>query len=221
MMQSQKVINFKTNYNNILLIGIQLNWQNSRHLLCSWHKSLNFKKRFMFLNKQDKDLYNRIVYLPYQDSVENYQEIFNEIKISTILKEKDLKYLMDNDNFKDQWCKAFVKERYFTAGIYTNQRVEAINGIFKRMDLKKSLQETLNLIKNYEPQINENLVEEKDSIFLSKKDSKNYEKINIIQYYKTKVCAYIIEKIKSQLIQSLNYEITDSLDSEENPNKLW
>ena len=174
MMQSQKVINFKTNYNNILLIGIQLNWQNSRHLLCSWHKSLNFKKRFMFLNKQDKDLYNRIVYLPYQDSVENYQEIFNEIKISTILKEKDLKYL-----------------------------------------------ETLNFIKNYEPQIDENLVEEKDSIFLSKKDSKNYEKINIIQYYKTKVCAYIIEKIKSQLIQSLNYEITDSLDSEENPNKLW
>ena len=80
---------------------------------CSWHRSENYKKRFFFLNKKgvlEKELYSKIVYMPYGESIDKFEEIYSFIKgnHSLILNEQDLNYLEQYYNKKQLWSKAYI-----------------------------------------------------------------------------------------------------------------
>jgi len=122
-------------------------------LLCTWHRSENFKKKFLFLNRKnlkEKELYLKIDNLPYEESVEKFEESYALILSNTnlLLKEQDLKYLEEYYNKKEQWCKGYmIHKKYFTCGICTTQRVESMHATFTKLTLKSSLQELLKVLK--------------------------------------------------------------------------
>ena len=63
----------------ILIIAINNVFEDTVCLWCGWHRALNFKKRFYFLNKgsdEEKKTYSLIVNLPHEKSTKKFEENF-------------------------------------------------------------------------------------------------------------------------------------------------
>ena len=198
---------FFFNQNIILNIDIKLIWGKTKHLFCSWHRYSNFKKRFFFLNKIDKKLYNLIAYLPYEISINKFNEKYDDINNNENIKEEDKTYLDFYHQKRESWCKAhIINNYYFTCGVSTTQRIESINAKLKKLDNKSSLQELLQFTKSHELKLNHDMVDEKKSI-MNKKEYNGCENIKLISYFKSIVGHYILTKIKEQFFLSLNYNV--------------
>ena len=66
-------------------------------MLCAWHVQQNFKKHFTFLNRLKTDektiLYSIIINLPFQFSINNFEEDIKKIFAHPEITDKGKQYL--------------------------------------------------------------------------------------------------------------------------------
>lgn len=193
-----------------LLIGISLELNNSVHLYCAWHRSKNFKKHFLYLNKTKslKSLYNTITSLPYTDKISTFENTYQEILQNKELSQESISYLKSNYECKDKWAKCFHMN-FFTCGIFTTQRIESFHSqVSEKINLTSTLQEVFEFFINFKNKTHDKLEEEKDSV-LPKNVSKGYEQVRILESLGELVHPYFYEKIKKQYHDGLNYNVED------------
>ena len=155
-----------------------------------------------------------IIYLPFEESIGTFHESIDQILGCNSFNEQEKLYLNKYFETKKLWCKAFFMEEYFTSGICSNQRVESLNFVLKKLLPTSSLQEVLNFIKKHETLIDIEILEEKHTT-LKKKGSKLFDNVIMIKYFESVVSPYVLEKIKYQFCLSLNYKISEIPSGEE------
>lgn len=192
------------------MIGVSCELKNSVHLYCAWHKSKNFKKQFLYLNKNksQKSLYTTITNLPYIDKISRFEDIYKEIISNKELSKESVTYLKSNYKYKEKWAKCFHMS-FFTCGTFTTQRMESFHAqISVKLSLTSTLQEVLEFFVSFENKTTDHIEEEKDTI-LPKNISKGYEQVRLLQKLRELVHPYIYEKIKKQYHDGLNYSVED------------
>jgi len=89
----------------------------------------------MYLNRKKsieaKKLYNKILNMPYFESIEEYEETYREVIRSNHITKESISYLKKRDEYCDQWVKAYMKDS-FTGGTCTTSRIESKHAIYKR-----------------------------------------------------------------------------------------
>jgi len=197
--------------------AIRFVFPRAKNLICAWHVNQNFKKRFAFLNRgtdqNKKDLYNKIIQLPYTNYQEQFLELYNEIINSELLSEELKKYLKSKYATKDSWVKAHMKS-YFCCGNCTTSRIEAKHRTYKRyLNSTKRLIEIFQCFKELE---SKEIKKYKDEVVsFSKKEKKILDKSKIVKFFCEDYSNFAVLKIKEELINSTNYSITKK------SNTLW
>ena len=122
------------------ILAIKKVFPTSKHFLCAWHIQQGFKKKICFLNKGNvsdkKELYQRIIQLPFSEYEEDFDENFKEIIESEQKKIEHKSYLQKKAKEKKNWAKCFMKN-YFCCGMCTSSRIESKHRLYKRF-LKSS-----------------------------------------------------------------------------------
>jgi len=67
-----------------------------RIINCGWHVQKNFISHFNELNKQDHDLYKKVISLPFVSDTVWFEEIVKEVENSNKLFSKEKVYLQLN-----------------------------------------------------------------------------------------------------------------------------
>ena len=83
--------------------GIDSCCSNTKHLLCAWHRSLNFRKKFLHVVKTNREIYKKIILLPYEEFVDKYEETYENISNSSALNEQEKLYLKEYNEIKHKW----------------------------------------------------------------------------------------------------------------------
>ena len=155
--------------------------------------------------EEEKQLYHKLVNLPFQKSCANFEIIYKEA-LNVITKEGDLSYLSKYERIKEKWSRCFIIKT-FTCGVCTTQRIESINSILsEKLNSQSPLQEVFQFIKSREFEVNKK-IEDEISTYQNKRGSKTYENLNLFKSLKSQVSSYIIEKMKLQYEKSLNYAV--------------
>jgi hypothetical protein len=175
--------------------------------------NLKILSHFIHLNKgskEEKELYSKIVKLPFEKSILKLNLSIDDILKSKLYNAELRNYIENQFNNKKKWSRAYMLE-HFTCGLFTTQRVESIHGIMSKvLSSNASLQEVLEFYQNREFQ-NNSIIEEKETKIL-KITSKSFDKLKLFQYFISITTDYILNKIKYEYELSLNYKILDQIN---------
>ena len=181
----------------------------SENFLCSWHVQRNLKKKFSSLNrasnKDQKQIYQRIIMLPLTNDEEDFEKKFKIIIKSSLLTKDEKAYLKNRYNSRGKWVKAFMKE-VFCCGMCTSSRIEAKHRVFKQfLNSSSRLSELYLTFKKLE---DKEVTSFKDEIQkLKKKSIEALSNNDIISDLKDNYSEYINLKLQKDLIDSTNYKI--------------
>ena len=74
--------------------GIESQFKQTRRLLCAWHIQRNLQAHFRSLSgKETKELYDKIICLPFITRIEKFNKIVSEVKNSEKLSSNQIQYL--------------------------------------------------------------------------------------------------------------------------------
>jgi len=192
-----------------ILLAIKEIFPKSTNFICSWHVQQNLKKKYSYLNrsknKESKDLYQRIIQLPFSNDPEEFETSFAKILGQNQL-QSDMKiYLLNKAKEKEFWVKGFMKKK-FCCGMCSSSRIESKHRVLKQyLNSSKRLTELFQVLKNLEAiEISrmENKIEKS-----RKNERKKKEKMDIIVSLKEIYSDYVLERVKDNLLDSINYKI--------------
>lgn len=189
--------------------AVKENFPNSKVFICSWHTSNNFKKHFLYLNRKKgneaKELYSKIINLPYCEYVEDYQEIYDEIVSNEYLSEDSKSYLKKKDEYCALWVKAYMKST-FTGGTCTTSRIESKHRILKQyLNSQSNLQEVFQVFANIETTEIKNYIDE--VIRFKNNEEENFLKSDLLKELERIYSPYAMNRVKTNFLVASNYEV--------------
>ena len=131
------------------MVGINNNFK-SKRLICAWHLQRNFASKFASVSKQNQELYEKILNLPFVTMKEKFDETIKELKKPNVLNQTQLQYLDSKIQIKSQWAKCLIKE-HFAVGVSTTSRIESMHHILaEKLNSNSRLSEVLSVFKEIE-----------------------------------------------------------------------
>ena len=110
----------------------------------------NLASKFSFLLKENKELYDQVLELPFMTRKEKFDETIKELKKPGLLNDSQLNYLEMKLKIKDKWAKCLIKEN-FTVGISTTSRIESMHSVLSdRLNSNSRLNEVFDVFKKIE-----------------------------------------------------------------------
>ena len=107
----------------------------------------NSASKFSFLLKENKELYDQVLELPFMTRKEKFDETIKELKKPGLLNDSQLNYLEMKLKIKDKWAKCLIKEN-FTVGISTTSRIESMHSVLSdRLNSNSRLNEVFDVFK--------------------------------------------------------------------------
>jgi len=91
----------------------------------------NLLSHFCKIKKDNPELFNKIIKLPFITSTEKFERTYKEILESNVISKKQIDYLNSKLENKEMWGKCFLKET-FLGGVSTTSRVESLHALQKR-----------------------------------------------------------------------------------------
>ena len=180
-------------------------------MLCGWHIQKNLVSRFSKLKSLDKDLYNKILSLPFITSEEKFNAIVEEVMDSEIIPKNQLDYLKLKLNLKNLWAKCLLKDK-FLGGISTTSRIEGLHAKQKAyLTSQIGLQRLFHGFRVIEKTQISNFKEE----YFRHQNESRVENINSLKELQDKFPEYIYLKMNSKFCKGLNYK------HEKFGNNLW
>lgn len=166
-------------------------------------------KKFGYLNKskeeEGRELYHKIMNLPFSNYPDHFEEDFSDIISSTLISPDLKKYLNDKAQEKEFWVKGFMKSK-FCCGMCSSSRIESKHRVLKQfLNSGMRLSELFTVVKKLEKiEITQFEKEIQES---QKNERKKKEKIDMIIYFKDVYSDYVIERLKDNTIDSINYKV--------------
>jgi len=150
-------------------------------------------------------LYTQIVYLPYSNYPQEFEEDISEIYDSNLISSELKKYLKDKSKEKELWVKGFMKAK-FCCGMCSTSRIESKHQTLKQfLNSGKRLTELFQVIKESEKK---EISRMENEVERSKKNErKRQDKSDVIIHFRDVYSEYVIERLKDNLNESTNYKI--------------
>lgn len=180
-----------------------------------WHIQRNIVKKFSGLSKKDKDLYNKVVALPFISRKTKFETYVKELTKSKALSTDEKRYLEDLLSRKDKWAKHVIKSQ-FGGGVSTTSRVEGLHSVLRKyLTSKSSIQNVFYCFR----EIEDSQIEKFNNEFYTIKDVKSAETLIFLQKIKEVYPEYTVKKMVSKYFKSLDYTQTIEKSNKKNEMK--
>jgi len=129
------------------ILGIKNNF-NSKINLCGWHVQKNLISHLSGLARRKNELYCKAINLPFISDKDKFELIYEELKSSNELAEKESVYLTKRYLKKNLWAKCYLKSE-FGGGISTTSRIESFYAKLKQhLTSSSSLEKVFRVFKD-------------------------------------------------------------------------
>ena len=168
--------------------------------MCMAH-SEKFYFKISGLAKKNKELYNKILSLPFVTRKEKFEEIVEEVSECDDVSDGQYDYLELKMKTKQLWAKCYAKNA-FAGGISTTSRIEGLHGVLKkRLTSGSSLVNVFQSFRSIEKTQIEKFHEE-----YNKGGKEKYDKtIEALSEIKKHYSVYIYNKIAFNYFKGINY----------------
>ena len=204
--ECNEIISGKLIHNFINTLGIKNNFK-SKRLICAWHLQRNLASKFASLSKKNKELYQKIINLPFTLFETDFNDIVKELKKDGVISEDQLKYLDLKLKTKTSWAKCFIKKD-FVAGICTTSRVEALHSVLlDYLTSNSRLSEVLQAFRKIESTQIEKF--NKEFEMAKGKNPKKFYNGYLIKELRNKITPYAVKKVEERLNFAISYQVEE------------
>jgi hypothetical protein len=179
----------------------------------------NLKKRFAYLarfrDEEKKEIYSKIINLPFYNYEKQFEDAFKEIIDSEVLSEDQEQYLKKRYECRHIWAKCFMKHK-FCAGMSTTSRIEAKHRVYKQyLNSGSQLTQLFQTFRALEE--NEMSLHKEEIETITKSENKKLGRFEVLKFFENKLSKYTMYKLKDELLESVNY----SVRKDSSNNNLW
>jgi len=159
------------------------------------------------LSKQNKELYERILNLPFISRRDKFDETIKELKKPKVLNQNQANYLESKLKIQDKWAKCIIQEKV-TIGVSTTSRIESMHSVLaEKLNSNSRLNEVFDVFRKIE---NSQIIKFKEE-FRKQKNNENPQAFQgqLMQMLAKIYTPYPLKKLENKFLKSLSYEYVE------------